>query len=69
MSTKSQTTKFFGIKHPTSFFEKRKFVNNLTLEDSQENIISDNVLVSEELKIFFFKMQHKLYILMKNHIL
>ena len=45
MSTKSQTT---------SFFEKRKFVNNLTLEDSQENIISDDVLVSEELNNFFF---------------
>ena len=54
MSTKSQTTKFFGIKHPTSFFEKRKFVNNLTLEDRQENIISDDVLVSEELNNFFF---------------
>ena len=41
------------------FPEKRKFVDKITLEDSEENILSDDTLVSEELNIFF-KMQQKL---------
>ena len=41
------------------FSEKRKFANKITLEDSEENILTDDTLVSEELKIFF-KMQQKL---------
>ena len=40
-------------KHPTSFFEKSKFANKITLEDSEENILSDDTLVSEELNNFF----------------
>ena len=35
------------------FSEKRKFANKITLEDSEENILSDDTLVSEELEIFF----------------
>ena len=35
------------------FSEKRKFANKINLEDSEENILSDNTLVLEELKIFF----------------
>ena len=34
-------------------------INKITLEDSEENIKSDDTLVSEEL-IFFSKMQQKL---------
>ena len=42
-------------KHPTSFFsEKRKFRNKITLEDSEENVIPDDTLVSEGLYFFFF---------------
>ena len=41
------------------FSEKRKFANKITLEDSEENIISDDTLVSEKLNNFFSKMQQK----------
>ena len=34
------------------FTEKRKFANKITLQDSEENIISDDTLVSEELNNF-----------------
>ena len=37
------------------FFEKSKFANKITLEDSEENILSDDALVSEELNNFFSK--------------
>ena len=41
--------------------EKRKFANKITLELNEENIVSDDTLVSEELNNFFFsKMQQKL---------
>ena len=32
-----------------------KLVNQIALEDSEENIISDDTLVSEQLNKFFFK--------------
>ena len=32
-------------------------INKITLEDSEENIISDDTLVSEALIFFFSKMQ------------
>ena len=35
------------------FSEKRKFANKITLEDSEENILSDDTLVSEKLDTFF----------------
>ena len=37
------------------FPEKRKFANQITFEDSEENIISDDTLVSEEQNNFFLK--------------
>ena len=37
------------------FSEKRKFANKITLEDSEENILSDDTLVSEKLNTFFSK--------------
>ena len=37
------------------FPRKRKFANQITLEDSEENMISDDTLVSEQLNNFFFK--------------
>ena len=37
------------------FSEKRKFANKITLEDSKENIVPDDTLVSEELNNFFSK--------------
>ena len=40
-----------NIKH--LFSEKRKFANKITPEDSEENILSDDALVSEELNSFF----------------
>ena len=40
-----------NIKH--LFSEKRKFANKTTPEDSEENILSDDALVSEELNSFF----------------
>ena len=53
MSTKLQITKLFGKTCNFFFSEKRKFANKTTLEDSEENILSDDTLVSEELEIFF----------------
>ena len=50
MSLKLQITKFFG-KISNLFFLKRE----ITLEDSEENILSDDTLISEELNIFFSK--------------
>ena len=42
------------------FPEKRKFANQITFEDSEENIIFDDTLVSEELNNFsFFKNASK----------
>ena len=35
------------------FSEKRKFTNKITLEDSVENILSDDTLVPEKLNNFF----------------
>ena len=42
------------------FPEKRKFANQITFEDSEGNIISDDTVVSEELNNCFSKMQQKL---------
>ena len=53
MLTKSQITKLFGKTSNLFFFEKRKFANKITLEDSEENILTDDTLVSEELNNFF----------------
>ena len=41
------------------FPEKRKFVNKITLEDSEKNIISDSTSVSEELNNFCFQKCNK----------
>ena len=41
------------------FPEKRKFANKITLEDSEENIISDNTSVSAELNNFCFQKCNK----------
>ena len=43
---------FWKNKQPL-FPEKRKFANKITLEDSEENILFDDTLVSEELNNFF----------------
>ena len=40
-------------KHPTLFSENKKFTNKITPEDSEENIIFDDVVMSEELKNIF----------------
>ena len=53
MSTKSQITKLFGKTSNVFFPEKRKFANKITLEDSEENILFDDALASEELNNFF----------------
>ena len=45
--------KAFWKNIQTLFSEKRKFANKITLEDSEENILSDDTLVSEELTNFF----------------
>ena len=37
------------------FSEKRKFTDKKTIEDSEQNILSDDTLVSEELNNFFSK--------------
>ena len=58
MSTKSQMAKLFG-KTCSQFFEKRKFASKKTVENSEENIISDDALVSKELNNVF-KMQREL---------
>ena len=53
--------KTFQINMQPLFPEKRKFANKVTLEVSEENILSDDTSVSEELNNFFFsKMQQKL---------
>ena len=44
MSTTLQITKLFG-KTSNLFSEKRKFTIKITLEDSDENILSDDTLV------------------------
>ena len=41
------------------FPENRKFANKITLEESEENIISDDTLVSEELNNLFFQKCNK----------
>ena len=40
-------------KHSTLFSENKKFTNKITPEDSEENIIFDDVFMSEELKNIF----------------
>ena len=53
MSTKSTIIKLLG-KTPKFFFsEKSKLANKRTLEASEENIISDDALVSEQLNNLF----------------
>ena len=37
----------------TLFSEKRQLANKITLEDSEQNILSDDILVSKELNNFF----------------
>ena len=54
MSIKPQIT-FFSVNMQPFFLEKRKFTNQITFEDSEENIISDDTLVSEEQNNFFLK--------------
>ena len=53
MSTKSEITKPFGKTSNLFFSEKRKFTSKITFEDSEEDIISDDTLVSEELNNLF----------------
>ena len=53
MSTKLQITRPFGKTSNPFFSEKRKFANKITLEDSEENFLSDDTLVSEELNNVF----------------
>ena len=45
MSTKSQIANRFG-NTSSYFFEKMKFANKMTVENSEENIISGGFLVS-----------------------
>ena len=42
MSTKAQITKLFWKTSNLFFSEKKKFANEITLEDSKENILSDD---------------------------
>ena len=44
---------FWKKKYNLFFSEKRKIANKVTLENSEENILSDDTSVSEELNIFF----------------
>ena len=37
----------------TLFSEKKQLANKITLEDSEQNILSDDILVSKELNNFF----------------
>ena len=53
MSTKLQIGKLCLKNIQPLFSEKRRFANKISLENSEENIISDYTLVSEQLKIFF----------------
>ena len=52
MSTKSQIADRFG-NTSSNFFEERKFANKMTVENSEENIISGDFLVSKELNNVF----------------
>ena len=52
MSTKSQIANRFG-NTSSYFFEKMKFANKMTVENSEENIISGGFLVSKELNNVF----------------
>ena len=52
MSTKSQIANRFG-NTSSNFFEERKFGNKMTFENSEENIISGDFLVSKELNNVF----------------
>ena len=45
----------FWVNMQPLFPRKRKSANKMTLEDSEENIITDDTLVSEKLNIFFQK--------------
>ena len=47
--------KTFSVNMESLYPRKRKLANQITVEDSEENIISDDTLVSETLKKFFFK--------------
>ena len=53
ISKKIADDKVFWKNIQTLFSEKRKLENKITLEDSEENILSDDTLVSEELNNFF----------------
>ena len=53
MSTKLQITKLFRKTSNLFFSEKKKFPQKITLGGSEENILSDDTLVSEELNNFF----------------
>ena len=53
MSTKLQKTKSFWKTSNLFFSEKKAFVNKITLENTEENILSDDTLGSEELNNFF----------------
>ena len=53
MSTKLQITRALWKNIQPLFSEKRKFANKITLEDSEESILSDDTLISEELKNLF----------------
>ena len=43
----------FGKTCNLSFYKKRKFGNKITLEDSEENILSDDTLLLQEPNNFF----------------
>ena len=53
MSIKLQIIKLLGKISNLFFSEKRKFANKLALEDSEENILSDDTSVSEGPNNFF----------------
>ena len=55
MSTQLQITnnKYFWKNIQPLFSEKRKFANKIALEDSEENILSNETLVSEKRNNFF----------------
>ena len=50
---KTTDNKAFWKNIQLLFYENRKFVNKITLEDSEKNILSEDTLVSEELNNFF----------------
>ena len=54
MPTKLKITKLFGkTSNPFFFKKKRKFAKKITVEDSEENILSNDTSVSETLNKFF----------------